>query len=254
MRRWRRGGLFRRGCRSWCICFSYEIFVPIFAPVRNNPSAVRGRTGRGRRCGRCGRGTPRRGGVLVEGLVCGLHGGRVTGSGGLGEGARVRVVGGRLRANGGGEVPLWDWGAGITGGLPNAGPSSPLCPETGGLAGCTRGPLTAATVLIEYLRLFCPSLLSPSRVPSLFSQAASVLPPLRIAVKVRPPAGLPGTRSVCPSKQLCRPSLNAQVCSPSALMVAKSLPSGCLLVHPGRSPNRVPCRLPATRRCDTPQQ
>ena len=73
------GGLFRRGCRSWCICFSYEIFVPNFAPVRNNPSAVRGRTGRGRRCGRCGRGTPRRGGVLVEGLVCGLHGGRVTG-------------------------------------------------------------------------------------------------------------------------------------------------------------------------------
>ena len=94
LRRWRRGGLFRRGCRSWCICFSYEIFVPIFAPVRNNPSAVRGRTGRGRRCGRCGRGTPRRGGVLVESLVCGLHGGRVTGSGGLGEGARVRVVGG----------------------------------------------------------------------------------------------------------------------------------------------------------------
>ena len=75
LRRWRRGGLFRRGCRSWCICFSYEIFVPIFAPVRNNPPAVRGRTAGCRLCGRCGRGSSRRGGG-GWGLLWGRPGGR----------------------------------------------------------------------------------------------------------------------------------------------------------------------------------
>ena len=114
LRRWRRGGLFRRGCRSWCICFSYEIFVPIFAPVRNNPPAVRGRTVRGRRCGRCGRGARWLGGggdVLGEGLVCVFHGERVAGSVG---------VGGRGSCQGGGgcsgfwalrERPSTEWQA-----------------------------------------------------------------------------------------------------------------------------------------------
>ena len=75
LRRWRRGGLFRRGCRSWCICFSYEIFVPKFAPVRNNPPAVRARTAGCRLCGRCGRGSSRRGGG-GWGLLWGRRGGR----------------------------------------------------------------------------------------------------------------------------------------------------------------------------------
>ena len=90
-----RGRLFSRGGRSWRIRLSYKNLCSKFCAREKQPPAVRGRTARGRRCGPCGRGTPRRedgGDVLVEGLACVFHGGE--GSGGVGVGARGSCQGG----------------------------------------------------------------------------------------------------------------------------------------------------------------
>ena len=93
------GGCFRLDGRSWRIRPQLQKSLCHFFAREKQPPAVRGGTARGRRCGPCGRRAPRRGGVLVEGLVCGLHGGRVAGALGLARGARVRVVGVRATPN-----------------------------------------------------------------------------------------------------------------------------------------------------------
>ena len=90
-----------RGGRSWRIRPSYKIFVPSFAPVRNNLrlSEAEPRVGVDADHAIAARhGASSGGGVLVEGLACVLPGGRVAEVLAWARGARVRVVGTPPRA------------------------------------------------------------------------------------------------------------------------------------------------------------
>ena len=69
------GGCFVGVVVAGVFVLATRFFVPKFAPVRNNPPAVRARTAGCRLCGRCGRGSSRRGGG-GWGLLWGRRGGR----------------------------------------------------------------------------------------------------------------------------------------------------------------------------------